>query len=256
MIFDNHMHTEFSFDSEMKAKDAIATADRLGLGIVFTEHFDYDYPGEEDFTFSPEKYMEAYSPLRGDRLRLGVEIGMTRESREANKQFVKQVPFDLVIGSIHLLDNKDIYFPEFYKDRKKEEVYLTYFTAMAEEAAVQDIDVLGHIDYMARYAPYGEPKIDYGSFREAIDKVLRTILDRGIVMELNSRRLGDGHAVEELIPIYRRYKELGGRYVTIGSDAHTADAVGAHFKTALDFIGAVGLQPVAFTGRKLQTIAR
>ncbi|MBR6267692.1 MAG: histidinol-phosphatase HisJ family protein [Selenomonadaceae bacterium] len=255
MIFDNHMHTEFSFDSEMKVKDAIAKADKLGMGIVFTEHFDYDYPGEEDFTFPPEAYMEAYSPFRCDHLRLGVEIGMTKESREVNKQFINKAPFDLVIGSIHLLNGRDIYFPDFYRNRSKEDVYRTYFTAMAEEAAVQDIDVLGHIDYMARYAPYAEPKLDYKCFKEEIDEVLRIILDRGIIIELNSRRLGDRQALEELTPIYSRYREMGGKYVTIGSDAHTADAIGANFNTALDFIETVGLRQVTFCERKLQIVA-
>lgn len=255
MIFDSHMHTEFSFDSEMKAEDAIARANALGLGLVFTEHFDYGFPGEEDCTFSPGKYMETYAQFRGGSLRLGVEIGMSKEARDANKEFINRAPFDMVIGSIHMVDGMDIYYPEFYDGRTKEDVYYAYFALMAEEAAIQDMDVLGHIDYMARYAPYDAPKLDYMGFKDEIDRVLRTILDRGIVMELNSRRLGDKQALEELAPIYSRYRELGGMYVTIGSDAHTADAVGINFRTALDFIDSLGLQQVTFWERKLQSVA-
>lgn len=255
MIFDSHMHTEFSFDSEMKAEDAIARANELGLGLVFTEHFDYGFPGEEDCTFSPNKYMETYAKFRCDSLRLGVEVGMTKEARDANKEFISQAPFDMVIGSIHMVDGMDIYYPEFYHGKSKEEAYGAYFATMAEEAAIQDMDVLGHIDYIARYAPYSEPKFDYKGFKDEIDKILRIILDRGIVMELNSRRIGNHQAIEELTPIYRRYRDMGGRYVTIGSDAHTVEAVGMNFNPALDFIESLGLQQVTFYERKLQIVA-
>ena len=44
MYFDSHVHTEFSADSEMKAADALREAAKQGLGLVFTEHLDYDYP--------------------------------------------------------------------------------------------------------------------------------------------------------------------------------------------------------------------
>ena len=53
MIFDSHSHTEFSGDSEMKGKDALKAAAKQGLGLVFTEHLDFDYPGDIDFTFDP-----------------------------------------------------------------------------------------------------------------------------------------------------------------------------------------------------------
>ena len=61
MYFDSHVHTEFSADSEMKAADALRAAERQGLGLVFTEHLDYDYPsaGTEEFIFDPEAYWAA-----------------------------------------------------------------------------------------------------------------------------------------------------------------------------------------------------
>ena len=56
MLFDSHMHTKFSADSEMSAIAAIEKAKKLNIGIVFTEHFDYNLPGDIDFTFVPEDY--------------------------------------------------------------------------------------------------------------------------------------------------------------------------------------------------------
>ena len=91
MLFDSHMHTRFSADSEMKAKDAVEKAASEGIGIVFTEHLDYDYvvDGVEEFTFDPEAYWAAYEPLRaGGKLSLGVEMGMMASAREKNAAFL------------------------------------------------------------------------------------------------------------------------------------------------------------------------
>ncbi|RGS73722.1 histidinol-phosphatase HisJ family protein [Mitsuokella sp. AF21-1AC] len=253
MIFDSHSHTAFSADSEMRAQDALKNAQERGVGIVFTEHLDLDYPGELDFTFDPHAYWQAYEPLRGEGVRLGVEIGMWEQTRERSAAFAKEVPFDLVIGAIHLVDGDDIYYPEFYAGRQKAEVYHRYYEQMAENLRRHDfVDVLAHIDYIARYAPYDNPEISYGDFREDIDDVLRAVIETGTVLELNTRRLGSRRALKELVPVYQRYRELGGRYVTVGSDAHTADAVACHFHTAEELVDTLGLQIVTFCSRQLE----
>ena len=252
MIFDSHMHTKYSADSEMLAIEAIAKAQELELGVVFTEHFDYDIPGDVDFTFVPEDYWKEYEPLRGDNVRLGVEVGMEEIARQPAADFIKEAPFDLVIGAIHLLDRLDIYYPDFYIGKNKETAYHKYFKAMAEEAAVGNFDVLAHIDYICRAAPYDDPEIDYATFKEDIDNVLKIVVEREKVLELNTRRFNVRRALKELVPIYNRYKELGGKYVTIGSDAHKVEAVGNYFDIAIKFARELDLKIVTFCERKLE----
>ena len=253
MIFDSHSHTSFSADSDMTAEDALKAARARGLGIVFTEHLDVDFPGELDFSFDPAAYWKQYEPLRGDNLHLGIEVGMQAGTAEASRAFVTRAPFDLVIGSVHLLRGIDIYEKECFEGREKDELYREYFRRMAEMIACHDfIDVLGHIDYIARTAPYENPELSYGAFADEIDAVLRTAVAQGVVLELNTRRLGSRRALKELAPIYARYHELGGRYVTLGSDAHGADAIGANFAAAEDFARAMGLSIVTFFARKME----
>ncbi len=252
MIFDSHSHTAFSGDSEMKAEEALAAADVAGIGLVFTEHLDLDYPGDIDFTFDPATYWQQYEPLRGDRLMLGIEVGMQSATAERSRAFVDTVPFDLVIGSVHMVDGKDIYYKEAYGNLSKAEFFHKYYQQMADNIRQHGfIDVLGHIDYIARYAPYENPDISYGSFQADIDAVLRAAIETDTVLELNTRRLGSRLAVKELLPVYSRYRELGGRFVTLGSDAHTADAIGGNFRIARELVEAVGLQAVTFRERKI-----
>ena len=89
MFFDSHIHTSFSADSEMRAEEALARAEEQGIGLVFTEHLDYDYPsaGKEQFIFDPEAYWTAYEPLRtAGNLSLGVEMGMMASARKKKRR--------------------------------------------------------------------------------------------------------------------------------------------------------------------------
>ena len=253
MIFDSHMHTTFSADSRMTAAEALAQARSLGLGVVFTEHFDYGLELDgRSFTFDASAYMQAYANLRGASLRLGAEVGLRKAARSANASFVSGAPFDMIIGSIHLVDDFDIYYPEFYVGEDKTTAYRKYFQQMAEEAAVADYDALGHIDYICRTAPYDNPEIDYPTFAEEIDAVLRVVVERGKVLELNTRRFDSTRAISELVPVYKKYRALGGRAVTVGSDAHRVAAIGNHFAKALEFARELDLMPVTFCERRLE----
>lgn len=253
MIFDSHMHTKFSADSQMLAAEALAKAASLNLGVVFTEHFDYGVELDgKPFTFDAAAYMNEYKSLRGKNVRLGVEVGLRKSARTINEEFIGRAEFDLVIGSIHLVDGYDIYYPEFYVGKDKATAYKKYFQQMATEASVADYDVLGHIDYICRAAPYDNPELDYPTFAAQIDEVLKLVVERGKVLELNTRRFDNTRAVEELVPVYKKYRELGGRYVTLGSDAHKVAAVGNYFNRALDFVKELDLEPVTFCQRKLE----
>ena len=254
MLFDSHIHTEFSADSEMKAAEALTAAEKQGIGLVFTEHLDADYTAKDGkaFTFAPHAYWQAYSHLRGEKLRLGVEIGMRKSTRNFSEEFSRRVPFDMVICSQHLVDDIDIYYPDYYEGKDKQTAYHRYFVQMAENLKEHSFaNVLGHIDYICRYAPYEEKDIVYAEFADEIDAVLKTAIVTDTVLELNTRRLGDRDAVEKLRPIYQRYQELGGHFVTLGSDAHDVSAVGAHMQVACDFAESLKLRPVTFAQHRM-----
>ena len=256
MFFDSHIHTEFSADSEMKAQDALREAERQGLGLVFTEHLDYDYPaaGREEFIFDPAAYWAAYEPLRaGGKLSLGVEMGMMASAREKNATFLQRVPFDFVLASIHFLDVKDLYYPETFEGREKAEMYHEYFTVMRDEIYAHPfINTLAHIDYVARNSTFDNPEISYGEFSDEIDAVLRALIETDTTIEINTRRLGTPRGIKELAPIYRRYRELGGRYVTIGSDAHVPVGIGRSYDRARELARIFDLTVVTFRERQMR----
>lgn len=251
MFFDTHVHTTFSTDSRMTLTEALDQAQALELGLILTEHMDLAYPEPEAFTFNVEEYFATYGSKRSDSLLLGIEVGMRDDCVAANRSIIAAYPFDFVIGSIHLVDAIDIYRKEFYLGRSKEEVYHQYFNTMATCLEQYDFyDSLGHIDYICRYAYYDDPELYYVDFKTDIDPVLSLVAQRDKALEINTRRLCLPEAVEALLPIYQRFHELGGRFVTIGSDAHRPQNIGRDLNLACEIAEHCQLTPVYFKDRK------
>lgn len=252
MLFDTHLHTKFSADSDMLLPDAIKKADEQNIGLIVTEHLDYDFPGDDLFEFDPKAYMAEYDKYRSDKLHLGVEVGMQENTIERSRKFVESAPFDQVICSIHVLHGKDLYYKDCYSE-DKQTVYTEYLTKMAKLIKKHDFaNILAHIDYICRYAPYNPPDIKYDEFGDLIDEVFKAILDKGIVLELNTRRFDKNYNIAPLLKLYERYAQLGGKYVSIGSDAHKAENIGFKIYEAADFMNKYNLKPVYFVNREMQ----
>ena len=247
MFFDSHIHTIFSTDSKMTIEESIATSEKLGLGINITEHMDLAYPKPQAFIFDQDEYFEKYAPYRSNRVRLGVELGMRIDCLEEKRKIAGDKRFDFVIGSIHVIDNVDIYDGVFFWHRCKKEVYDNYFNNMIDCLKESDfIHSLGHIDYIARYALYPEPEIYYEEYREKIDTVLSILASRDQAIEINTRRLNDETSVQNMRTILKRFASLKGRLVTLGSDAHQAKNIGYMLKDAAELAKECGLSVVCF----------
>lgn len=257
MIFDTHVHTDFSSDSTMPIMDAMQQAKTLGLGFITTEHMDLSYPEKGQFIFDVDRYFDVYAPYRNDLFLLGIELGMQNICLKDSFDIIKNYKFDYVLGSIHLVDGIDIYYDDFYHGRAKKETYARYFETMVNCLKEYTfIDALGHIDYIARYAPYEETEIYYHEFQDYLDLILKSIIEKNIVLELNSRRFGDRNVIKALTPIYKRYYELGGRMTVLGSDAHTKQAIGSYFKIASEFAEQCNLQLIYFKNRSPEYIIK
>lgn len=255
MLFDTHMHCDYSCDSHMEFSDAISAAAEKNVGMIITEHWDYDYPTNPDaFTFDIDEYFRSLQPLCNDRVLIGIEIGMQTHTAKEDDAIAAAHPFDFVLGSIHCAGRKDLYEPAFYKGRTRAQVAEEFLldTLKCIEAH-QSFDSFAHIDYICRYWPYtgAERELRLEDNPKLWDKILKLLAERNIPMEINSRRLDDAAAIAGLLPIYKRYRALGGRYCTLGSDAHYAEHVGRRLDKALELAQAADLTPVYFKQRKM-----
>ncbi len=247
MQADYHLHTHHSGDSTAPMADMIESALSKDISeICFTEHMDMDYPVTEDvpegtFFLNTEEYFREYlyyKEIYKDRIsiKFGVEVGLQPHLKGRIADYVKRFPFDFVIGSVHLIDGQDPYYPSFWEGKKESDVIRRYFEYTIENIeSIKDFDVLGHLDYIVRYTPTHGEGYTYEAFRDIIDPILKAVIESGKGLDLNTKSLfGGGKAPNPNEDILRRYKELGGTIITFGSDAHKPEALAGGFGLAKD----------------------
>ena len=233
ILADYHVHSDFSSDSTAPMEQMIEQSIHIGLKkICFTDHMDYDYPKVDNynFIFDPDAYLIKIENMKKRYYKqidilTGIELGLQPHLSNKLSSLMKSYPFDFAIGSSHLVDHMDPYYPEYWNNKTASEGIYRYFESIIENCKqFQDFHVYGHLDYIIRYVPgQKESRIDYSyqEYADVIDEALKTIISHGKGIEINTSGLKYGlgypHPKQEIL---KRYKELGGELITIGSDAH------------------------------------
>ena len=255
-MFDYHMHTVVSFDGQHRGQDMAKAALAAGLKeICFTDHLDYDPLGKMgNMAFDTAQYNAEYDHLElpGLKIRRGMEFGMTVDNRAQFQKDLQRRPFDFVLGSVHFVDELDVYFQEYWHDKTVVQAERRYLEETLECVRLhEDFDVLAHLTYIAKTRCHKAPRpVPYGEHRQLIDEILRTLARKEKGLEMNTSgisRCGDFLPGAEY---FRRFRELGGQIVTIGSDAHSCDRVGEHSYEACQILRDIFGYVCTFEDRK------
>ena len=241
-MFDYHMHSIVSFDGHDSGLQLVQAAKAAGLKeICFTDHLDYDPLGKMGvLAFDTARYNAEYDCLHAEglKIRRGMEFGMTADNRAQFKADLKRRPFDFVLGSIHFVDDLDVYFEEYWHDKTVFEAERRYLEATLDCVRLHDdFDVLAHLTYIGKTSSHHAPRpVPFAEHRELIDEILKTVAQKGKGLEMNTSgadRCGGFLPTEDY---FRRFREFGGEIVTIGSDAHTATRVGQYSFEACEIL--------------------
>ena len=264
MFWDQHMHCNFSGDSDALPEDMIKAGIAHGLsGICFTDHLDYDYPEEPNiFLLDFDNYFKVLFDLRekyADKIsvNIGIELGLQIQAAGQNLAVAEKYPFDFIIGSSHVVNHMDPYYPEFFAGRDEDAAYMEYFESVLENINSDvDFDVYGHIDYVVRYGPNKNAFYTYEKFTDIIDEILTQLISKGKGIEVNTGgfKYGLGHPnpTEDII---KRYRELGGEIITMGADAHVPEYVACEFDKTSQIIKNCGFKYyTVFKNRKAEFI--
>ena len=237
-MFDFHLHTTVSFDGISHAKDMAMAAKEKGLReICFTDHADFLYEKGGTQLYDLEEYAKAYDSLSVPSLtiRRGTELGLAAWSVTESEAFLKARPYDFVIGSVHYTEFGDPYYPEFWTGRSGKAAFLCYLEEVLRCVKLHsNFDVLGHLTYVCKSAhnPTHEP-VYYEDFREITDEILRILVANGKGLEVNTSGVDKAGALLPSEKFLRRFRELGGEIVTVGSDAHDVSRVGQYVDDVL-----------------------
>jgi histidinol-phosphatase (PHP family) len=251
MLWDTHLHSQYSGDSNASQESMIQSAIKMELdGICFTDHLDIDYPNDPElFLLDIPNYMASVQALKqqyAQRLdiRFGIELGLQPHLAELHTDIISQYPFDFVIASSHVVHGFDPYYPAFYEGRTQQECYQEYFASILENITVFDnYDVYGHLDYVVRYGPERNAHYSYQEYQDIIDEILALLIKKGKGIEINTAgfKYGLGHPnpTEDII---KRYRQLGGEIITIGADAHEPQHVAYDFAKVPAILRSAGFQ--------------
>jgi histidinol-phosphatase (PHP family) len=271
ILYDQHLHSHFSFDSETDPRDNVLAAVERGLaGLTFTEHFDTHPTEWPACRYDDARYTETIDWLRGefgDRLFIGkgIEICFQPAKMPAVLDFLEAHTFDLVLLSVHWAEDGPVHdrgywhrlgVPKAVEGYMQRVLGAAQFAAERRRRGERPFDVLGHLDLVKRYTHrfYGEPL--HPEHLGLARPILETCLEAGLVPEINTSSART--AVNEPMPsaaVVDQYAGAGGTMMSLGSDAHRPEHIGLGLEEAANMMLRAGLTHQAvFRGRQVEAV--
>lgn len=257
------MHSQYSGDippGEGASVDALcARAVETGLTtIAVTDHCDIDgiYEGyfppldfegvRRDVNAAKEKYANRLTLL------YGLELGQGPHMKAQAEETLERCRFEYVIGSVHavrgIIDFSSVEYDKMSDDRLRG-LLAQYIEELYELIEWGRFSTLAHITYPYRYyRKHGRAYLlpqDTESELAMFDGVLRALIAAGKPLEVNTSGLRQGMGCP--LPDYEllaHYYRLGGRKLTVGSDAHYLRDVGAGIPEVCERLRGLGFETV------------
>lgn len=259
-MYDYHVHTTQSVDC---ATPIMASCEAAVLGgvteIAFTDHIDHE-PADMGYGFFDyTTYMDDLHRAQdrfGDRLVIlsGAEVDFNTGIADEVEAFLASHSFDFVIGSVHYGVDGQIIFPEYFESRSFDDVMLPYLEQVQAAVETGWFDTIGHIDLPKRYAPGAAGHYDPDRYAASLTSIFRVMVDTGMTFEINTSGLRQAPRTSMPGPrIVSRFVESGGTAVTVGSDSHVPDTIGAGLPETLAMLKLCGISRISTFRKRRRT---
>ncbi|MDE7122620.1 MAG: histidinol-phosphatase HisJ family protein [Oscillospiraceae bacterium] len=272
-LLDCHTHTNFSPDSDADPFRMYNRAKEIGLKVwAITDHVELCRYYSQDFYQTEPRNEEDFfdyasifedSVFRNQRWQSlfvnhakqykdmifcnGIELGEPNADFQLAEKLYQDQRLDFVIASLHELpDRLDFYFLD-YQQENIRELLEQYFAILLEITKHNCYDVLGHLTYPVRYLAEAGIEISMQDYRDCIAEILKSVISHGKGIELNTsgyrQAYGKPFPDEELLRLYR---DLGGKILTFGSDAHCPEDLGKGIPEGMALAKACGFEYAAY----------
>jgi histidinol-phosphatase (PHP family) len=254
---DYHIHTHFSCDGKASMLSMCqAAVDASIPEIGLSEHFDLHPKDPCKGFFKADEWWEELSTCRQKlggvlTIRAGIELSEPHLHLEVVEALLQNYPWDYALGALHWVGDELIFGEEYFK-RDERSAYNDYFVELQWLVQSGLFDILAHMDAVKRYGfeHYGNfhPK----DFEGQIRSILQTLAYMNLALEVNTITLR--RSIHETSPsklILQWFHEEGGRWVTLGSDAHTPEHVGAGIEQAISIVQSSGFENLASFTRRI-----
>jgi len=259
-MVDLHIHSEHSHDSHEKIDRSCQAAIEKGLlGIAVCDHVDMgpcDVPDTYEQIAACIKDVAAAKKQYDGELRVlqGIELAEYAYDKPLANRILALGEYDVILGSVHYVPYRNTplaYSQIDFAAMSVQEIHdflKLYFTKIADMFDQMQFDVLTHLTCPLRYinGKYGRG-FDYTVFRPEITEILARVIERDMSLEVNTSGLDLGK--EFLLPsgeILSWYRKMGGKRITLGSDAHVATRVGIGFDAATELLRELGFKTALY----------
>jgi histidinol-phosphatase (PHP family) len=240
---DYHVHSDWSPDSRMSVKKALDGCIQNDIKeIVFTEHLDVGDPGQLpliDLKAYREELQSARRAYPNLSIGIGLELGVHQGNLLETQSYIAPYAWDFLILSVHQINDIGCCNPSLMELYDTPTILNSYWEAwyyLVEHFS--NFHVLGHLDYLLRYQPIDEDEFIQWDDRK--DHMLQLLVKHGQGIEINAKGISSLGRPHPPMAVLKRFKELGGEIVTLGSDAHSTKTIGKHFETMLAYLQACG----------------
>lgn len=250
MLFDYHLHSQFSADSEMTMDQLCQAAiDRELDEIAITDHHDIDYKDDTiEFLINKKEYLAEIEKMQQKysgqlKIKKGIEMGLQNHIFEECEQYLAD-DFDFVIGSFHTAEKADLYNGDFFENYRQWEAYIQYLKTVLDVVQKYDhYSVIGHLDIIRRYGDFDHQPglMENDQAAELIRKILKTIIakDKGLEVNTSGYRIDNQNPLPSF-DILKLYYQLGGKILTIGSDSHNTETIANKFNYTISKLKKIG----------------
>ena len=249
-FYDMHTHSIHSFDGNDSCRMLCESAvNKCAKGIAVTYHCDIDGSDINIDTLCNNqlndlcKCINEFTEL--DVIK-GIEIGQGIYRKAETEYLLKKYHYDFALGSLHNLENmEDFYFLD-YKEFDVYELLNRYFEGLLELSRWGTFDSLAHLTYPLRYIIARDKiNVDMSKFDDIINSIFETLVKNNKALEINTSGLFmDMKDTLPNIKYIKRFKELGGKYITVGSDSHYADRLFQGIDVGYDIAKASGFEHI------------
>lgn len=254
---DSHLHTDLSPDSDVPIDVYAAAAVERGVAeIAITDHVDFD---ARDPAYAYSTYAQRERSVReaaerwaerGLAIRFGCELTYERRHEADIRAHLVEHRYDFTIGSVHVGPDSPYgtdRVATWVAGRPLAEVVQPYFTEVEAAARSGLFDTLGHLDFVKRYVAPRIPPGEFSRAPELYEPILRALVETGTGLEVNTSGLrqspGETYPAAWVVDLFR---ELGGRAVTAGSDAHRADSFAFGLEEGYGIVAGAGFRTLGF----------
>jgi histidinol-phosphatase (PHP family) len=262
---DYHLHTSLCGHASGRIDDYVGQAVRTGIQeIGFSDHFPLYFlpPGKTipDYAMSDNQlplYAEMVkrcaegSPLK---VKLGIEVDYVPGFEKKLAYELAAYPFDYVTGSVHFIDGWGFDNPDEIEEYSKRELYLVceqYFNLVQQAALTGLFDVMAHPDLVKKFGFHLERDLT-----SLYEETARAFKKAGVCVEVNSAGLRyparEIYPAPALLAIFNQHSIP----VTLGSDAHAPEQVGAGLEEALQLIRKAGYREITLFNRRKRNMVR